>query len=63
MPEVPIALRTSGHLLLGVVKIYSRKVKYVLQECNETITKIKLVRSIYLHSFDVVVFFKSQNTN
>ncbi|KAG2370631.1 hypothetical protein C9374_005983 [Naegleria lovaniensis] len=41
-PSVPIALRTNGHLLLGVVKIYSRKVKYVLAECNETLTKIKL---------------------
>ncbi|KAL9643587.1 hypothetical protein ABK040_010200 [Willaertia magna] len=41
-PQVPIALRTNGHLLLGVVKIYSRKVKYVLAECNETLTKIKL---------------------
>ena len=26
-PEVPIALRLSGHLLLGVVRIYNRKVK------------------------------------
>jgi cohesin complex subunit SCC1 len=41
-PVVPIALRTSGHLLLGVVKIYSKKVRYVLHDCNETLTKIKL---------------------
>jgi len=41
-PVVPLALRTSGHLLLGVVKIYSRKVKYVLADCNETLTRIKL---------------------
>mmetsp|Transcript_9525 Transcript_9525/g.35320 ORF Transcript_9525/g.35320 Transcript_9525/m.35320 type:complete len:499 (-) Transcript_9525:431-1927(-) len=41
-PVIPIALRTSGHLLLGVVKIYRRKVKYVLNECNETMTRIKL---------------------
>ena len=25
-PSVPLALRVSGHLLLGVVRIYSRKV-------------------------------------
>ena len=25
-PQVPLALRVSGHLLLGVVRIYSRKV-------------------------------------
>jgi len=41
-PVVAIALRTSGHLLLGVVKIYSRKVKYVLQDANEALTRIKL---------------------
>ena len=33
-PEVPIALRTSGHLLLGVVRIYSKKVDYLLHDYN-----------------------------
>lgn len=33
-PEVPIALRMSGHLLLGVVRIYSKQVDYFFQECN-----------------------------
>lgn len=33
-PEVPIALRLSAHLLLGIVKIYSLKVNYLLQDCN-----------------------------
>ncbi|GJX37892.1 Rad21/Rec8-like protein [Tanacetum coccineum] len=28
-PQVPIALRMSGHLLLGVVRIYSKKVEYL----------------------------------
>ncbi|KAF3449990.1 hypothetical protein FNV43_RR06069 [Rhamnella rubrinervis] len=32
-PEVPIALRMSGHLLLGVVRIYSKKVEYLCQDC------------------------------
>jgi cohesin complex subunit SCC1 len=45
--QFPIALRSSGHLLLGVVKIHSRKVKYVLADCNETLTKIKLVCCIH----------------
>nr|XP_026651793.1 double-strand-break repair protein rad21-like protein 1 isoform X4 [Zonotrichia albicollis] len=36
-----IALRTSGHLLLGVVRIYNRKVKYLLADCNEALTKMK----------------------
>lgn len=33
-PEVPIALRLSGHLLLGVVRIYSKKVDYLHHDCN-----------------------------
>nr|GMD57154.1 sister chromatid cohesion 1 protein 3 [Ipomoea batatas] len=33
-PEVPIALRMSGHLLLGVVRIYSKQVDYFFQDCN-----------------------------
>ena len=38
-----MALRLSGQLLLGVVRIYSRKAKYLLDDCNEAIVKIKLV--------------------
>ena len=41
-PKVKMALRTSGHLLLGVVKIYSRKAKYLLADCNEAFAKIKM---------------------
>lgn len=37
-----LALRTSGHLLLGVVRIYSRKAKYLLADCNEALVKIKM---------------------
>ncbi|GAY37043.1 hypothetical protein CUMW_026210 [Citrus unshiu] len=33
-PDVPIALRMSGHLLLGVVRIYSKKVDYLYHDCN-----------------------------
>ncbi|KAJ0792763.1 putative rad21/Rec8-like protein [Helianthus annuus] len=33
-PEVPIALRMSGHLLFGVVRIYSKKVEYLQHDCN-----------------------------
>lgn len=39
-PEVPIALRLVGHLLLGVVRIYSKKVTYLYQDCSQTLTKI-----------------------
>lgn len=33
-PQVPIALRMSGHLLLGVVRIYSKKVEYLQHDYN-----------------------------
>ena len=41
-PTVPLALRVSGHLLLGVVRIYSRKVKYLANDCHEALVKIKM---------------------
>ena len=40
-PTVPMALRVSGHLLLGVVRIFSRKVTYLLTDCSEALVKIK----------------------
>mmetsp|Transcript_5985 Transcript_5985/g.9191 ORF Transcript_5985/g.9191 Transcript_5985/m.9191 type:complete len:698 (+) Transcript_5985:151-2244(+) len=40
-PTVPISLRLSGHLLLGVVRIYSRKVRYLLSDSSEAMVKIK----------------------
>jgi len=44
-PSVPLALRVSGYLLLGVVRIYSRKVKYLMNDCNEAMVKIKMAFS------------------
>lgn len=41
-PEAPLALRLSGQLLLGVVRIYSRKARYLLDDCNEALMKIKM---------------------
>lgn len=42
-PELPpLALRLSGHLLVGITRIYSRKVKYLLADCSEALTKIKM---------------------
>ncbi|XP_056896627.1 double-strand-break repair protein rad21-like protein 1 isoform X3 [Takifugu flavidus] len=40
-PKVKIGLRTSGHLLVGVVRIYSRKAKYLLADCGEALIKVK----------------------
>lgn len=39
-PEVPIALRTSGHLLLGVVRIYSKQVEYFSEDCKTLLTGV-----------------------
>lgn len=38
-----MALRLSGQLLLGVVRIYSRKAKYLLDDCNDALLRIKMV--------------------
>jgi hypothetical protein len=54
-----MALRLSGQLLLGVVRIYSRKAKYLLDDCNEALLKIKMVSFFLrylLHLFDCVSF-------
>ncbi|XP_065871341.1 sister chromatid cohesion 1 protein 3 isoform X2 [Euphorbia lathyris] len=40
-PEVPIALRMSGHLLVGVVRIYSKKVDYLYHDCNVALVAVK----------------------
>jgi len=44
-PEAPLALRLSGQLLLGVVRIYHRKVVYLFQDCNDAVTKIQQARA------------------
>jgi hypothetical protein len=38
----PMALRLSGQLLLGVAKIYWRKTKYLFDDCNDAVFKIKV---------------------
>ena len=49
-----MALRLSGQLLLGVVRIYSRKAKYLLDDCNEALLRIKMVR-LSLHPPSLVL--------
>eukprot|EP00047_Mylnosiga_fluctuans_P010983 m.19072 g.19072 ORF g.19072 m.19072 type:complete len:506 (+) comp3399_c0_seq3:56-1573(+) len=41
-PTAPLALRTSGHLLLGVVRIHDSKQKTLMNDCSEALIKIKL---------------------
>ncbi|PPJ51603.1 hypothetical protein CBER1_08487 [Cercospora berteroae] len=40
--QAPLALRLSGQLLLGVVKIYNRKAKYLMDDCSDALLKIKM---------------------
>ncbi|RKP13912.1 Rec8 like protein-domain-containing protein [Piptocephalis cylindrospora] len=37
-----MALRLSGQLLLGVARIYSRKTKYLMEDCGEASVRIRL---------------------
>lgn len=57
-PKVKLALRTSGHLLLGVVRIYSRKAKYLLADCNEAFVKIK----VCVYMFKMTTFLTAIHT-
>ena len=50
-----MALRLSGQLLLGVVRIYSRKAKYLLDDCNEA-----LLASSVAHSTQYVAIIEEQ---
>lgn len=40
-PRIKLSLRTSSHLLLGIVRIYARKTLYLLQDCQDAAFKIK----------------------
>ncbi|KAI8801230.1 Rec8 like protein-domain-containing protein [Cladochytrium replicatum] len=40
--QAPMALRLTGQLLLGVVRIFARKTRYLLEDCNEALLKLKL---------------------
>lgn len=41
-PTSPLALRLSGQLLLGLVRIYQKKVKYLQEDCSDALTKMKM---------------------
>jgi cohesin complex subunit SCC1 len=49
-PEVaagPLALRLNAQLLLGEVRIYSKKATYLQDDCQEALWKIKMVSSSF----------------
>ena len=41
-PQQPLALRVSGHLLLGVTRIYERKVNYLMVDASEALVRMKM---------------------
>ncbi|XP_073099461.1 sister chromatid cohesion 1 protein 2 isoform X2 [Elaeis guineensis] len=41
MPEVQISYRVLAQLLLGIVRIFSKKVDYLYHDCNEALTNIR----------------------
>jgi cohesin complex subunit SCC1 len=55
-----MALRLSGQLLLGVVRIYSRKAKYLLDDCNEALLKIKMVCPAFVPESEIPKLFFCQ---
>ncbi|ETN39074.1 uncharacterized protein HMPREF1541_05296 [Cyphellophora europaea CBS 101466] len=40
--HAPMALRLSGQLMLGVVRIYGKKAKYLQDDCHEALLKIRM---------------------
>jgi cohesin complex subunit SCC1 len=40
----PLALRLSGFLLLGLVRIYARHAKYLLDDCSDVMVALRTVR-------------------
>lgn len=46
--DTPLALRHSGQLLFGLVRVYARKCAYILEECNSGLAVIqKVQRNVY----------------
>lgn len=41
-PLAPLALRVSGQLLVGVARIYQRKVEFLFLDCNDAVASMKV---------------------
>lgn len=59
--DEPMALRLSGQLMLGVVRIYGRKARYLLDDCNETLVKIRMVRLGTICLFHLLTICRPSN--
>ncbi|KAL9005875.1 MAG: hypothetical protein Q9188_001383 [Gyalolechia gomerana] len=40
----PMGLRVNSQLLLGLVRVYKQKVRFLLEDCDQTLTQIRLMR-------------------
>lgn len=47
--EVTVTYRVLGYLLLGVVRIYSKKVEYLFDDCKAVLVKINMYAKDKLH--------------
>ncbi|XP_015906210.1 double-strand-break repair protein rad21 homolog isoform X1 [Parasteatoda tepidariorum] len=43
--EIVLDLRISGHLLFGIVRIFSRKTMYLLNECSSIFSRVKIYQT------------------
>lgn len=39
--QAPLALRLTGQLMYGIVRIYHRKVRYLTHDCNEALSRLR----------------------
>ncbi|KAG8184084.1 hypothetical protein JTE90_025394 [Oedothorax gibbosus] len=44
--EIILDLRLSGHLLVGIVRIFSRKTTYLLNECSDIFNRVRIFREV-----------------
>lgn len=59
--QAPMALRLSGQLMLGVVRIYGRKARYLLDDCNEALLKIRMVWYLASRPYGVLTVYRHSN--
>ncbi|KAJ9511374.1 hypothetical protein QJQ45_029815 [Haematococcus lacustris] len=45
-PEAPLALRLSGQLLLGIVRLYNKQLTYLQQDCQDALIRIRVAVSV-----------------
>lgn len=57
-PEAPLALRLSGQLMLGIVRIYYKQVEYLAHDANGALSKLRQVRALPKRSGSVLLLLR-----